>query len=188
MTILGLEHSAQFLDIVTSHERGEISQTVMWGSCPQLRSISGAGRFPYSVHVGKGAIQSPGNPKNWDQERERHARRMLQTWTEYAPNIAIRCLDYSAQTPARHRATFRICAAETFSSALCRMARAVIPSVSRSRMLPGVYSEPLSLRLSSHPGGNITGLPGYNCAQVLLADMGIPLNFRLRQPVQAAIF
>ena len=29
---------------------------------------------------------------------------------------------------------------------------------------------------SSHPGGNITGLPGYNCAQVLLADLGIELN------------
>jgi phytoene dehydrogenase-like protein len=26
---------------------------------------------------------------------------------------------------------------------------------------------------SSHPGGNITGLPGYNCAQVLLADLGV---------------
>ena len=25
-----------------------------------------------------------------------------------------------------------------------------------------------------HPGGNITGLPGYNCAQVLLSDMGLP--------------
>ena len=23
-----------------------------------------------------------------------------------------------------------------------------------------------------HPGGNITGLPGYNCAQVLHADLG----------------
>jgi len=26
----------------------------------------------------------------------------------------------------------------------------------------------------SHPGGNITGLPGYNCAQVLLSDLGRP--------------
>jgi phytoene dehydrogenase-like protein len=26
---------------------------------------------------------------------------------------------------------------------------------------------------SSHPGGNITGLPGYNCAQVLCADLGL---------------
>ena len=25
---------------------------------------------------------------------------------------------------------------------------------------------------SSHPGGNITGLPGYNAAQVILADQG----------------
>jgi phytoene dehydrogenase-like protein len=26
---------------------------------------------------------------------------------------------------------------------------------------------------SSHPGGNITGLPGYNAAQVILADLGV---------------
>ena len=26
---------------------------------------------------------------------------------------------------------------------------------------------------SSHPGGNITGLPGYNAAQVVLRDLGI---------------
>jgi phytoene dehydrogenase-like protein len=26
---------------------------------------------------------------------------------------------------------------------------------------------------SSHPGGNVTGLPGYNAAQVILADLGI---------------
>ena len=30
---------------------------------------------------------------------------------------------------------------------------------------------------SSHPGGNITGLPGYNCAQVLLADLGVELDW-----------
>jgi hypothetical protein len=27
---------------------------------------------------------------------------------------------------------------------------------------------------SSHPGGNITGLPGYNATQVMLADFGLP--------------
>jgi phytoene dehydrogenase-like protein len=25
---------------------------------------------------------------------------------------------------------------------------------------------------SSHPGGNITGLPGYNCSKAILADLG----------------
>jgi phytoene dehydrogenase-like protein len=41
----------------------------------------------------------------------------------------------------------------------------------------GQYRSPLSgLYLcgsSSHPGGNITGLPGYNSAQVILADHGL---------------
>jgi phytoene dehydrogenase-like protein len=36
---------------------------------------------------------------------------------------------------------------------------------------------------SSHPGGNITGLPGYNCAQVLLADLGLPAPWAPR-PVE----
>jgi phytoene dehydrogenase-like protein len=36
--------------------------------------------------------------------------------------------------------------------------------------LPGLYL----CGSSSHPGGNITGLPGYNAAQVILADLGLP--------------
>ncbi|MFN7922393.1 MAG: hypothetical protein U0Q16_19980 [Bryobacteraceae bacterium] len=35
--------------------------------------------------------------------------------------------------------------------------------------LPGLYL----CGSSSHPGGNITGLPGYISAQVLLADLGL---------------
>jgi len=35
--------------------------------------------------------------------------------------------------------------------------------------LPGLYL----CGSSSHPGGNVTGLPGYNAAQVILADLGI---------------
>jgi len=31
---------------------------------------------------------------------------------------------------------------------------------------------------SSHPGGNVTGLPGYNCAQVLYADLGLAGDWR----------
>ena len=35
--------------------------------------------------------------------------------------------------------------------------------------VPGLYL----CGSSSHPGGNITGLPAYNAAQVILADFGI---------------
>ncbi|HCK09655.1 MAG TPA: hypothetical protein DHW45_07240 [Candidatus Latescibacteria bacterium] len=30
---------------------------------------------------------------------------------------------------------------------------------------------------SSHPGGNITGLPGYNCAQVICSDLGLNIDW-----------
>jgi phytoene dehydrogenase-like protein len=30
---------------------------------------------------------------------------------------------------------------------------------------------------SSHPGGNVTGLPGYNAAQVILRDLGIEADW-----------
>ncbi len=127
MIILGLEHSAQFLDIVASHERGEIPQTVMWGSCPTRFDPSQA---PAGFHTAFMWEKLPyglrGNPENWDQEREKHARRMLQTWTEYAPNLADSLLDYSAQTPLTPNELFRTCEGETFWSALCRMAKPAI--------------------------------------------------------------
>ena len=40
-------------------------------------------------------------------------------------------------------------------------------------MLSDVSSNLYLCGSSSHPGGNITGLPGYNCVQVLLADLRI---------------
>ena len=45
--------------------------------------------------------------------------------------------------------------------------------------LPGLYL----CGSSSHPGGNITGLPGYNAAQVVFADLGLKAAW-LPKPVQ----
>ena len=39
--------------------------------------------------------------------------------------------------------------------------------------LPGLYL----CGASSHPGGNITGLPAYNAAQVILADLGLAADW-----------
>ena len=39
--------------------------------------------------------------------------------------------------------------------------------------LPGLYL----CGSCCHPGGNITGLPGYNAAQVLLADLGLATDW-----------
>ena len=178
MIILGLEHSAQFLDIVASHERGEIPQTVMWGSCPTRFDPSQA---PAGFHTAFMWEKLPyglrGNPENWDQERDKHARRMLQTWTEYAPNLADSLLDYSAQTPLDTERTlpnmrFGDLLVGALSNGQTGYDRPFAGAGCYRTCLPNLYL----CGSSSHPGGNITGLPGYNCAQVLLADLGIELS------------
>jgi phytoene dehydrogenase-like protein len=176
MTILGLEHSEQFIDIVGKHESGEIPATVMWGSCPSQFDPTQAPagfhtafmweKLPYKLH---------GNPANWDVEREVHARRMLDVWTEYAPNLRGSVLDYSAQTPLDTERTFpNMRGGDLLVGALSH------GQTGHNRPFPGAGSYRACISnlylcgSSSHPGGNITGLPGYNCAQVLLADLGVP--------------
>src|SRR5204863_9246436 len=48
--------------------------------------------------------------------------------------------------------------------------------------LPGLYL----CGASSHPGGNITGLPAYNAAQVILADLGLAADW-MPAPIAAQL-
>ena len=173
MTILGLEHSNQFLEIVKCHEEGRIPPPVMWGSCP---TIFDATQAPEGFHTAfmweKLPYRLYGDPQHWDRERDAHARRMLDVWASYAPNLRDGLLDWSDQTPLDTERT--------------------LPNMREGDLLVGAlsdgqtgYNRPFAgagsyrgylrgLYLcggSGHPGGNITGLPGYNCAQVLLADL-----------------
>lgn len=175
MTILGLEHSDQFLDIVNSHEQGEIPGTVMWGSCPTQFDPSQA---PSGCHTAfmweKLPYNLRGNPENWDQERDVHARRVLAMWSEYAPDLEDSVIDYSAQTPLDTERTLpNMRGGDLLVGALSDGQTGYhrpFPGAGHYRAcFPNLYL----CGSSSHPGGNITGLPGYNCAQVLLADLGI---------------
>ena len=175
MTILGLEDSAQFLDIVEKHETGDIPKTVMWGSCPTVFDSSQAPKgyhtafmwekLPYHLH---------GNPANWDRERDAHAKHMLEVWETYAPNLRESLLDYSAQTPLDTERTLPN----------MRYGDLLVGSLSdgqtgANRPFPGAgfYRSCIGnlymCGSSTHPGGNITGLPGYNCARLLLRDLGV---------------
>ena len=51
-------------------------------------------------------------------------------------------------------------------------ARSPAPATYRTH-LPSLYL----CGSSSHPGGNITGLPAYNAAQVILADLGLAADW-----------
>jgi phytoene dehydrogenase-like protein len=99
---------------------------------------------------------------------------MLRLWTEYAPNLAEDTLGWFARTPLdTERSLPNMRQGDLLVGAFSN------GQVGHGRPFPGAgeYRAPIEgLYLCGsccHPGGNITGLPGYNAAQVLLADLGL---------------
>jgi phytoene dehydrogenase-like protein len=175
MVILGLEHFEQFHDIVRRHEEGRIPPTVMWGATPTLFDPSQA---PTNAHTAfmweKLPYRLRGDAANWDAERERHGARMLELWTEFAPNLSEDVAGWFARTPLD---TER-------SLPNMREGDLLVGSFANGQMGydrpfrgAGQYRTPIEgLYLcgsSCHPGGNITGLPGYNSAQAIKEDLAL---------------
>jgi phytoene dehydrogenase-like protein len=175
MVIVGLERFSQFHEIVAAHERGEIPPPVAWGACPTLFDPSQAPpgkhtaflweKLPYALR---------GDPSNWAKEKDAHGERLLKLWSESAPNLRAGVI----------RDQFVFSPVDT---------EAALPNMSRGDLLVGSfannqigYNRPFAgaggyrtpvpcLYLcggSTHPGGNITGLCGYNAARVVAADLG----------------
>jgi phytoene dehydrogenase-like protein len=175
MVILGLEGYAQFPQIVAAHEAGDIPPTVMWGATPTVFDPSQAPPGRHTAFMWeKLPYRLRGDPSRWDGEKDAHGDAMLELWTQYAPNL---------RDAVRHR--FTRSALDTERS---------LPNMREGDLLVGAFTHgqvghnrPFAgageyrghvkgLYLcgsSSHPGGNVTGLPGYNCAQVLCTDLGV---------------
>ncbi|GIW81570.1 MAG: FAD-dependent oxidoreductase [Gemmatales bacterium] len=180
MVILGLERFGQFHDIVAAHERGEIPPTVMWGACPTVFDPSQAPpgqhtafmweKLPYSLR---------GDPRNWDREKDKHGEDMLRLWTKYAPNLAGAVLDAFTRSPLD---TERLFPNMRFGDLLVGSFAQDQVGYHRPFAGAGQYRTPIAgLYLcggSTHPGGNITGLCGYNAAAVVAADLGAPCWWR----------
>jgi phytoene dehydrogenase-like protein len=176
MTILGLEHFDQFARIVRDHEEGRIPPPVAWGACPTRFDPSQAPPGKHTAFLWeKLPYRLGGDPRSWDAARDTHARVLLELWTHYAPNLEGAVRGWFARTPLDTERTF--------------------PNMREGDLLVGAFShgqvgyhrpfrgaghyrgpfEGLYLCGSCcHPGGNVTGLPGYNAAQVVLADLGLP--------------
>jgi phytoene dehydrogenase-like protein len=173
MIIVGLEHYNQYPEIVKSHENGTVPQTVMWGSCPTIFDPSQAPPGKHTAFMWeKLPYHLNGNPGSWDNYKHEHGRKMLDLWKQYAPNIEHDVIDWFTRSPLDTERMF--------------------PNMKEGDLLVGAftngqigYNRPFAgagnyrghvqgLYLcgsSSHPGGNITGLPGYNCAQVICKDL-----------------
>jgi len=179
MVILGLEDYAQFPEIVAHHERGTIPPTVMWGATPTVFDPSQA---PPGHHVAfmweKLPYRLEGDAHNWDRARHAHGVQMLDLWTGYAPNLKDAVIDWFTRSALDTERTL-----PNMREGDLLVGAFTNGQVGYDRPFPGAghyraHVEGLYLCGSCcHPGGNITGLPGYNCAQVLQADLGLPARW-----------
>jgi len=178
MTIHGLKNAGQFEAIVAAHENGSIpAPRVMWGSVPSRFDASQApdGRhtafmwekLPY--HLG-------GDPASWDCAKDEHGKAMLEAWASDAPNLAKNgvVLDSFTQSPLDvERALPNMRQGDLLIGAFAS------DQVGYHRPFPGAGEYRTHLGgfylcgSCCHPGGNVTGLPAFNAAQVIRADLGI---------------
>ena len=176
MVILGLEHFRQYPEIVDHHEKGTIPPTVMWGSCPTVFDPSQAPPGKHTAFMWeKLPYRLNGDAKNWDKEKDLHGKQMLDLWTKYAPNLEHDVIDWFTRSPLDTERTF-----PNMKNGDLLIGAFTNGQIGYHRPFPGAgqyrgHLKGLYLCGSAcHPGGNITGLPGYNCAQVIFSDLNLP--------------
>lgn len=179
MTILGLEQFDQFHDIVRCHEQGRIPPTVMWGACPTVFDPSQA---PPGCHTAfmweKLPFKLEGHPERWDQVKQQHGERMLDLWSDYAPNLQQSgvVIDAFTRSPLD---TYRTLPNMAMGDLLVGAFAHGQVGYNRPFAGAGQYRTPIGgLYLcggSTHPGGNITGLCGYNAARVIAEDLQLSI-------------
>jgi len=104
--------------------------------------------------------------ESWQQARGRVAESIISTMCEYAPNFRDALIAWTLRTPEDIESSIGM------TDGNIRHLD-VVPSQALSRRL--AYRAPIP-RLylcgaGTHPGGEITGAPGHNCAQAILQDV-----------------
>ncbi|MCC6389675.1 MAG: NAD(P)/FAD-dependent oxidoreductase [Bryobacterales bacterium] len=171
MVILGLESLAQFSEIVAAHEQGRVPPPVLWGACPTLFDPTQA---PEGRHT---AFMWVKTPYHLDLEARKHGEALLNLWAEFAPNLANGAvLNWFARAP--REIAVRLPNMRYGDLLVGSFANGQV-GYNRPFRGSGRYRTPVGgLYLcggSTHPGGNITGLCGYNAASVIAADLGLPV-------------
>jgi phytoene dehydrogenase-like protein len=188
MVIMGLDHVDQFGDIVRHHEAGTIPPTVMWGACPTVFDPSQAPPGRHTAFMWeKLPYRVGGDPDNWDRMRDGHGGAMLRLWQRHAPNLAEAVIDSFTRTPLdveRELPNMREgdLLVGAFGNDQVGYHRPFAGAGGYRTHLPGLYL----CGSSSHPGGNVTGLPAYNAAQVILSDLGVAADW-MPAPIAARL-
>jgi phytoene dehydrogenase-like protein len=169
---LGLDDPAPVYQLYRDADAGRIPEQIMlMGGCPTQRDPTQAPsghhaafmwqKVPYNLH---------GDPGNWDHRKPEQMQAILDFWARYAPNVrsdnlrgafAGSPLDTERRYPGTARGDLIYGWGGPGRRGIDRPYRAI---------------EPDRLYLcgpSTHPGGNITGNPGYIAAGEILGDLGI---------------
>jgi phytoene dehydrogenase-like protein len=135
----------------------------------QIPTVYEPGLAPEGKHIMSiWAQYAPVHPENntpWDQIREREGRFLIDSITNYAPNVRESIIDWSLFTPAELESRVYL------TDGSIRHLDMVPDQMFSSRL---DYRTPIGgLYLcgsGTHPGGEVTGAPGYNAAQVVIRD------------------
>ena len=175
MVILGLDHVDRYLEMVACHQAGRRPPNIMWGSCPTLFDPSQAPEGKHTAFMWqKTPYRLNGDPAQWDSERDSLGQEMLAAWCRNAPNLKENLISWFARSPLDVERTF-----PNMREGDLLVGAFTNGQIGYNRPFPGAGHYRTHLRglylcgSCCHPGGNVTGLPGYNCAQVILRDLGV---------------
>ncbi len=114
--------------------------------------------FPYEVEGG------------WDSRREEAADHIIATVDRYAPGFAASVIGRLALSPLDLERRFGLIGGDIFHGKIgldqLFSARPMLGYADYRMPLPGLYL----CGAGAHPGGGVTGAPGHNAAQAVLAD------------------
>jgi phytoene dehydrogenase-like protein len=114
--------------------------------------------------------------RSWDDEREAAADHIIATVEAHAPGFAASVLGRQILSPLDLERTFGLVGGDIMHGhmALDQLwaARPILGHGNYRGPIKGLYM----CGAGSHPGGGVTGAPGHNAAQAILADRGLAKN------------
>lgn len=132
-------------------------------------SLAPAGQHVASLFCQHVAPALP-DGRSWDDHREEVADLMIATVDRYAPGFASTVLGRQILSPLDLERQFGLLGGDIFHGALSLnqlfSARPMLGHADYRSPLKGLYH----CGSGSHPGGGVTGAPGHNAAQAILAD------------------
>lgn len=178
LTFLGLDDPAPVHQLYDDADAGRLSEQIMLiGACPTVHDPTQAPpghhaafmwqKVPYALH---------GDPANWDARKPAQMQAILDFWNGYAANLSgDNVLGAFAGSPLDTERRFPSMArGDLFHGWGGPGQRGVDRPFPGGR--PYRAPQPDALYLcgsSTHPGGNITGLPGYIAAGEIAGDLGV---------------